>query len=104
MLVDVRDQDGEDASACWVEMLKNAGAKVLVRFGERKLTHIVYKSGRPSTLHTYRALEDPKPHVVGISWVVACLEQGKKADESPYLVEVAKQAIFATVSTHHTVE
>ena len=99
VLVDVRDQDGEDASACWVEMLKNAGAKVLVRFGERKLTHIVYKSGRPSTLHSYRALDDPKPHVVGISWVVACLEQGKKADETPYLVEVAKQAIFATVST-----
>ncbi|SPO28615.1 uncharacterized protein UTRI_04493 [Ustilago trichophora] len=96
VLVDVRDQDGEDASACWVEMLKNAGAKVLVRFGERKLTHIVYKSGRPSTLHTYRALEDPKPHVVGISWVVACLDQGKKADETPYLVEVGKQAIFAT--------
>ncbi|EST08026.1 BRCT domain protein [Kalmanozyma brasiliensis GHG001] len=96
VLVDVRDQDGEDASACWIDMLKNAGAKVMVRFGERKLTHIVYKSGRPSTLHSYRALEDPKPHVVGIKWVVACLEQGQKAEESPYLVEVAKQAIFAT--------
>ncbi|KAJ9473960.1 BRCT domain-containing protein [Pseudozyma hubeiensis] len=95
VLVDVRDQDGEDASACWIDMLKNAGAKVMVRFGERKLTHIVYKSGRPSTLHSYRALEDPKPHVVGIGWVVACLEQGQKADEKPYLVEVAKQAIFA---------
>lgn len=98
VLVDVRDQDGEDASACWVEMLKNAGAKVMLRFGERKLTHIVYKSGRPNTLHSYRALDDPKPHVVGISWVVACLEQGKKVDETPYLVEVAKQAIFTHVS------
>jgi hypothetical protein len=98
VLVDVRDQDGEDASACWVEMLKNAGAKVMLRFGERKLTHIVYKSGRPSTLHSYRALEDPKPYVVGISWVVKCLEQGQKADEEPYLVEVAKQAIFTHVS------
>ncbi|SJX64044.1 uncharacterized protein SRS1_14699 [Sporisorium reilianum f. sp. reilianum] len=96
VLVDVRDQDGEDASACWIDMLKNAGAKVMVRFGERKLTHIVYKSGRPSTLHSYRALDDPKPHVVGIGWVVACLEQAHKADEAPYLVEVAKQAIFAT--------
>ncbi|SPO46877.1 uncharacterized protein PSANT_04563 [Moesziomyces antarcticus] len=95
VLVDVRDQDGEDASGRWVEMLKNAGAKVMLRFPERKLTHIVYKSGRPSTLHSYRALDDPKPHVVGISWVVACLEQGKKADERPYLVEVAKEAIFA---------
>lgn len=99
VLVDVRDQDGEDASACWVEMLKNAGAKVMVRFGERKLTHIVYKSGRPGTLHSYRALDDPKPHVVGVSWVVACLEQGQKAEETPYLVEVAKQAIFVNVST-----
>lgn len=99
VLVDVRDQDGEDASGRWVEMLKNAGAKVMLRFPERKLTHIVYKSGRPSTLHSYRALDDPKPHVVGISWVVACLEQGKKADERPYLVEVAKEAIFANVSS-----
>jgi hypothetical protein len=48
VLVDVRDQDGEDASGRWVEMLKNAGAKVMLRFPERKLTHIVYKSGRPS--------------------------------------------------------
>ncbi len=102
VLVDVRDQDGEDASACWVEMLKSAGAKVMLRFGERKLTHIVYKSGRPSTLHSYRALDDHnKPHVVGISWVVACMEQSKKADEKPYLVEVAKQAIFQTVSRSH---
>lgn len=98
VLVDVRDQDGEDASACWIDMLKNAGAKVMVRFGERKLTHIVYKSGKPSTLHSYRGLDEPKPYVVGIGWVVACLEQANKADEAPYLVEVAKQAIFATVS------
>lgn len=98
VLVDVRDQDGEDASARWVEMLKNAGAKVMLRFGERKLTHIVYKSGRPSTLHSYRALADPKPHVVGISWVVKCLEEGQQVDEEPYLVEVAKQAIFTNVS------
>ncbi|EPQ26009.1 uncharacterized protein PFL1_06463 [Pseudozyma flocculosa PF-1] len=94
VLVDVRDQDGEDASACWVEMLKNAGAKVLVRFGERQLTHIVYKSGRPSTLHSYRALPEPKPLIVGISWVVKCLEEGRRVDEEPYIVEVGKEAIF----------
>ncbi|KAN0061202.1 hypothetical protein ACQY0O_006937 [Thecaphora frezii] len=94
VLVDVRDQDGEDASACWVEMLREAGAKVLVRFGERRLTHIVYKSGRPGTLHSYRALPEPKPLVVGISWVVKCLEEGRKVDEEPFIVEVGKQAIF----------
>ena len=98
VLVDVRDQDGEDASARWIEMLKNAGARTMVRFGERQLTHIVYKSGKPSTLHSYRALPDPKPLVVGVSWIVKCLEEGRRVDEEPYIVEVGKEAIFQKVS------
>ncbi len=99
VLVDVRDQDGEDASGRWVEMLKNAGAKVMLRFPERK-TH-AHRIQERKTEHSALVPRSrrSKPHVVGISWVVACLEQGKKADERPYLVEVAKEAIFANVSS-----
>ncbi|KDN45091.1 hypothetical protein K437DRAFT_216178, partial [Tilletiaria anomala UBC 951] len=90
ILVDVRDLDGTDASSTWVEMLKSAGAKVVLRLGssDRHLTHIVYKSGKPSTLHAFRAQPEPKPFVVGVQWVVKCIEEGKKVDEEPYLIEV----------------
>ncbi|PWN52308.1 hypothetical protein IE53DRAFT_7210 [Violaceomyces palustris] len=111
ILVDVRDQDGEDANAVWVEMLKSCGAKVLVRppsasssssssaggvpvEQQRLLSHIVYKSGKPSTMHAYRAHPEPKPFVVGVSWVVKCLELGNKVDERDYVIEVGKEAIF----------
>ncbi|KAK0569305.1 hypothetical protein OC861_001122 [Tilletia horrida] len=59
ILVDVRDMDGEDVSAPWIEKLKGAGARVYSRWpGERTmLTHVVWKSGRPSTLNMMRALE-----------------------------------------------
>ena len=35
-----------------------------------------------------RLLDDPKPLVVGISWVVMCAEYRRKEDESPYLVDI----------------
>ncbi|KAK0558910.1 hypothetical protein OC844_004798 [Tilletia horrida] len=59
ILVDVRDQDGEDVSSPWIDKLKGAGAKVYSRWpGEKTvLTHVVWKSGRPSTLNMMRALE-----------------------------------------------
>jgi hypothetical protein len=82
--VDVRTTDGEDASPIFVEMLKSLGARVsrlqmrwrhsadcqvLTRPTEN-VTHIVYKSGRPTTLAWYRKQdEDERPKVVGISWV-----------------------------------
>ncbi|KAE8267802.1 hypothetical protein A4X09_0g4542 [Tilletia walkeri] len=59
ILVDVRDMDGEDVSAPWIEKLRDVGARVYSRWpGEKTvLTHVVWKSGRPSTLNTLRALE-----------------------------------------------
>ena len=33
-------------------------------------------------------LRDPKPLVVGIAWVVECVEQRKKVDETKFLVDV----------------
>ena len=35
-----------------------------------------------------RMLRDPKPLVVGIAWVVECVEQRKRVDETKFLVDV----------------
>jgi hypothetical protein len=35
-----------------------------------------------------RLLRDPKPLVVGIAWVVECVEQRKRVDETKFLVDV----------------
>jgi hypothetical protein len=122
VFVDVRDQDGEDASSGWIEKLKSVGAKVYSKIpssssksekgseGEKraKLTHIVYKNGRPSTLHYLRAIAGNQsngtgpapPIVVGVNWILECLQQGSKVDEKGFLVEVGKQAIFNKVNSY----
>lgn len=33
-------------------------------------------------------LRDPKPLVVGIAWVVECVEQRKRVDETKFLVDI----------------
>ncbi|KAM0748664.1 hypothetical protein T439DRAFT_69716 [Meredithblackwellia eburnea MCA 4105] len=91
--VDVRTGDGDDAGMIFVDMLKSMGARVTTR-PTLTLTHIVYKSGRPGTLHRYRQHPEPKPFLVGISWVVRCAEVGARVDEKPYVVESAKEAVF----------
>lgn len=35
-----------------------------------------------------RSLDDPKPFVVGIAWVVDCAERMEKADETKYLIDL----------------
>lgn len=117
VFVDVRDQDGEDASSGWIEKLKSVGARVYSKLPsstssssdhqgkvvQGKLTHIVYKNGRPSTLHYLRSMTSnasgpPPPIVVGVNWILESLQQGTKIDERDFLVEIGKQAIFSKVS------
>jgi hypothetical protein len=104
VLVDVRDQDGSDASARWIEQLRAAGARVSSRApaagsdAAARLTHIVFKSGRPATLHAFRALpNDARPALVGVNWIRQCLEERRRVDEAPFLVELGKQAVFQKV-------
>ncbi|KAF9012471.1 hypothetical protein BDQ17DRAFT_1343966 [Cyathus striatus] len=87
IFVDIRTDDGEEAGSLFMEMLEGVGAKVLTRVGQT-CTHIVYKNGLMSTLNRYRLLRDPKPFVVGIGWVVDCVEQRKRVDESAYLIDL----------------
>jgi len=56
------------------------------------LTHIVYKSGLPSTLTKFRALPEPKPAVVGIGWVVECVEKREKVEVTRYLISLEEEA------------
>ena len=50
-----------------------------------------------------RMLRDPKPLVVGIAWVVECVEQRKKVDETKFLVDVEDmQYGTGTGKVYHT--
>jgi hypothetical protein len=108
IFVDVKTEDGEDAGSLFVDMLRGLGAKVCtsIRGYEKvthcrlqiltrpggSLTHIVYKSGLQSTLTRYRALPEPKPAVVGIGWVVKCVEKREKVDTTSFLISLEEEA------------
>ncbi|KAI0918908.1 hypothetical protein AcV5_001967 [Taiwanofungus camphoratus] len=87
IFVDVRTDDGDDAGALFVDMLKGMGARVLTRVGQT-CTHIVYKNGLMSTVTRYRLLTEPRPFVVGIAWVVECAEQRSRVNETEHLVSL----------------
>ncbi|KAH9956184.1 hypothetical protein BC827DRAFT_812319 [Russula dissimulans] len=87
IFVDVRTDDGDDAGGLFVDMLKGLGAKIIGRAGQ-SCTHIVYKNGLMSTLSKYRLMREPKPFVVGISWVVECVEQCRRVGEENFLVDL----------------
>ncbi|KAI9462615.1 hypothetical protein F5148DRAFT_982750 [Russula earlei] len=87
IFVDVRTDDGDDAGGLFVDMLKGLGAKIIGRAGQ-SCTHIVYKNGLMSTLTKYRLMREPKPFVVGISWVVECVEQCRRVGEENFLVDL----------------
>ncbi|WVQ64708.1 uncharacterized protein L199_002875 [Kwoniella botswanensis] len=106
--VDVRTDDGEDSSRVFVDILKGLGARVFARPSET-CTHIIYKSGKPSTLSWYRKQKQeqedryqdedrdqdtPKTFIVGIKWVMRCKKFGKKLDEKDYEVDISEEDVF----------
>ncbi|WRT63616.1 uncharacterized protein IL334_000539 [Kwoniella shivajii] len=91
--VDVRTSDGEDSSRVFIDILKGLGAKVFVRPTD-SCTHIIYKSGKPSTLSWWRKQDDPKPFMVGIKWVMECKKSGKRLEEAPFIVDTNEEDIF----------
>lgn len=46
-----------------------------------------------------RLLRDPKPLVVGIGWVVECIEQRTQVDETNFLIDLE----HTNVAGHHKV-
>ncbi|EJD41655.1 hypothetical protein AURDEDRAFT_68579, partial [Auricularia subglabra TFB-10046 SS5] len=87
VFVDVRTDEGDDAAALFVDMLRGLGARILTRMSTR-LTHIVFKSGLPGTIARYRMLNEPRPLVVGIGWVVECVEKRARVDEDRFAVDL----------------
>ncbi|OCF71281.1 hypothetical protein I204_07908 [Kwoniella mangroviensis CBS 8886] len=106
--VDVRTDDGEDSSRIFVDILKGLGARVFARPSET-CTHIIYKSGKPSTISWYRKQkqeqedryqdedqdqDNPKTFIVGIKWVMRCKKLSKKLDEKDYEVDISEEDVF----------
>ncbi|KAJ7594643.1 hypothetical protein C8J56DRAFT_821522 [Mycena floridula] len=87
VFVDVRSLTGEDISEGMIELLQGLGARIM-KNAVQSCTHIVYKNGLTSTLNRYRSLSDPKPLVVGMTWVVTCAEAGAHVEETPWLVDL----------------
>ncbi|KAG9006153.1 hypothetical protein FRB93_008945 [Tulasnella sp. JGI-2019a] len=92
IFVDVKTDDGSDASAMFVQMLRRLSAKIINRPGTTA-THFVWKSGLQSTLTRYSSMEEPRPHLVGIGWVVQCVERKQKVEERRFLVNVKEAEI-----------
>lgn len=86
IFVDVRTAEGEDAGSLFVDMLKGLGAKIVSR-PSPSTTHIVFKSGHQSTLTKYKLYDDPKPFLIGIGWVVQCVEKRARVDEESFAVK-----------------
>ncbi|KAF9485952.1 hypothetical protein BDN70DRAFT_763291, partial [Pholiota conissans] len=95
IFVDVKTDDGDEAGTLFVEMLEGVGARVLTRVGQT-CTHIVFKNGQMSTITRWKLLRDPKPLVVGIGWVVECIEQRKLVDEKDFLIDLTRTNVAGT--------
>jgi hypothetical protein len=48
----------------------------------------------------FRLLDDPKPFVVGIAWVVECAEQRYKVDEAKFQVDLEGLSVAGTVKVN----
>ncbi|KAH8115457.1 hypothetical protein DFH11DRAFT_1507873 [Phellopilus nigrolimitatus] len=102
IFVDVRTEEGEDAGALFVDMLRGLGAKVLTRIGQ-SCTHIVYKNGLASTLTRYRLFDEPRPSVVGIGWVVECVEKRERVDETRHQVNLDGVNVAGTLKRRKSI-
>ena len=111
--VDVRTEDGACSGDLWSEMLRSLGAKVILSKPWRKkqandqvnvrltsaVTHIIFKSGLPTTLAWYRRQDqEEKPYIVGVGWLLKSKKAGEKLDEAEFTVDIGVEDIFQKVS------
>ncbi|KAK9240646.1 hypothetical protein V1525DRAFT_394543 [Lipomyces kononenkoae] len=80
--LDIRNSEGDDASAAFEALLRKLGAKI-VKLPSRSVTHIVFKHGSPRTLRVAKQMNVP---CVSISWVIECGKQQLKLDQATYAV------------------
>ncbi|KAI1455892.1 hypothetical protein F4805DRAFT_257846 [Annulohypoxylon moriforme] len=101
VFVDVHTSDGADASAVFVELLQQMGARCVKSWpwnptsptgpdGSAKvgITHVVYKDGGKRTLEKVRETNGVV-QCVGVGWVLDCERENQWLDESPYYVDTS---------------
>ncbi|PFH56599.1 hypothetical protein XA68_16270 [Ophiocordyceps unilateralis] len=100
VFVDVHTDEGGDASAIFVELLGQMGARCVKTWhwspdeGELSsqsnvgITHVVFKDGSKRTLEKVRAAGG-LVRCVGANWVLDCERQGQRLDEAPYIVDTS---------------
>lgn len=93
--LDIRTDEGDDASATFKVMISKLGAKV-VKQPSRTVTHIIYKKGSPKTMHVAKELGIS---CLSISWIIECNKQQKRMPETEFLVSATK----SSKSMHHRV-
>lgn len=67
---------------------QNHGAQVLDSISKR-VTHLVVSSDRPRTKKVQHAAKIPSIHIVNQSWLMDCLSQWRRLDESPYYIPIS---------------
>jgi len=64
------------------------------------VTHIIFKSGLPTTLAWYRRQDqEEKPYIVGVGWLLKSKKAGEKLDEAEFTVDIGVEDIFQKVGT-----
>ena len=71
----------------------NLALQILTRLTP-SITHIVFKDGSPTTLAKHKLYDDPKPFLVGVSWVLTCAEIRERADETRFLVNEPEPVVL----------
>ncbi|PSR80388.1 hypothetical protein BD289DRAFT_374129 [Coniella lustricola] len=96
VFVDVYTMDGADASALFVELLTQMGARCVSKWdwepreddasSKIGITHVVYKDGGKRTLEKVRKAAGAV-HCVGVGWVLDCERENKWLEETPYYID-----------------
>ncbi|KXJ91214.1 hypothetical protein Micbo1qcDRAFT_162837 [Microdochium bolleyi] len=99
VFVDVHTSEGADASAVFVELLTQMGARCVKTWtwnpsndgmGESKIgiTHVVYKDGGKRTMEKVRE-SNGVVQCVGVGWVLDCERENRWVEESTHYIDTA---------------
>ncbi|ROV94975.1 hypothetical protein VMCG_08340 [Cytospora schulzeri] len=98
VFVDVHTMEGADASAIFVELLAQMGARCVKHWtwnpndedasSKIGITHVVYKDGGKRTMERVRETGGVV-QCVGVGWVLDCERQNAWLDEAPYYIDTS---------------
>ncbi|KAI7779829.1 hypothetical protein LA080_000327 [Diaporthe eres] len=98
VFVDVHTAEGADASAIFVELLTQMGARCVKAWNWNPndedasskigITHVVYKDGGKRTMEKVRETSGVV-QCVGVGWVLDCERENEWLDEAPYYIDTS---------------